>query len=100
MSNGSNEILDEIVEGSGLALAVLDENGREIAASNNNSICSLLYPSDEYGPECARFCGKALSMSEQAGKTVEYHCHVGLYCRAKALKQDKKRLVAIMGRTF
>ena len=100
MKNTSENILDKIAEESGFAAVVLDDQGREIGSSNNNSICSILYHSHEFAPKCAEFCGEALKRSEGAEDTIEYHCHVGLYCRAKALKHDEKSLVAIVGRAF
>jgi ligand-binding sensor protein len=100
VKNTSENILDKIAEESGFAAVVLDDQGREIGSSNNNSICSILYHSHEFAPKCAEFCGEALKRSERAEDTIEYHCHVGLYCRAKALKHDEKSLVAIVGRAF
>ncbi|MGH9819540.1 MAG: PocR ligand-binding domain-containing protein, partial [Pyrinomonadaceae bacterium] len=100
MENESNNILDEIADASGLAVVVLDEAGSELSASNNNSICSMFYSSAEFGPKCAEFCGKALSRSFEAGETIEYSCHAGLYCKATPLESGEKRLVAILGRIY
>jgi diguanylate cyclase (GGDEF)-like protein len=98
---GSKNLLDGIAETSGLAVVILDEAGRELSASNNNSICSQLYTSVEFGPQCAEFCGKALSRSIEAGQTIEYCCHAGLDCRAATtLKKEGRALVTIIGRTF
>lgn len=100
METRTNNLLDEIAETSGLAVVVLDETGRELSASNNNSICSVLYPSAEFGPKCAEFCGKAFSRSFEARETIEYRCHAGLYCKATPLKNGDQKLVAILGRIF
>jgi len=99
VKNGSKNVVDQIAE-DGLALVILDEAGREISESNNNSVCALLYHSEEFGPQCGEFCGQVLNRSDEAGKTIEYTCHAGLYCNARTLKKDGKRLVAIIGRAF
>ncbi|MFL6468285.1 MAG: diguanylate cyclase [Pyrinomonadaceae bacterium] len=93
-------LLANLADESGVAIVVLDKNGNERAAANNNSICANLYPSSEFGPNCAEFCGRALSRSTEAGGIIEYRCHAGLDCKALALKKGNRDMVAIFGRTF
>ena len=92
--------LESLAEGSGLAIAIVDENSTEITIANNNSMCRALYSSEEFAPHCARFCGRAFEMAAEAGETVGYECHAGLNCLAVPLKTDEKPLVAIVGRAF
>lgn len=92
--------LERLAEDLGVAIVVLDENANEVAAANNNSICAELYSSPEAGQACAQFCGRANSMSAEAGGPVDYECHAGLFCRAISVKQGSKQLVTIIGRTF
>ena len=91
---------DRLAASSGLAIVMVDENSPALAKSNNNSICQVLYNSEEFAPECAKFCGKAFEMATEAGKTVEYKCYAGLNCLAVPVKTQAKQLVAIVGRTF
>jgi diguanylate cyclase (GGDEF)-like protein len=97
-NNGS--LLEELAAESGVAIVVLDKDGNEKAAANNNSICRNLYPSQEFGPRCAEFCGTALARSSKAGGVVEYRCHAGLDCKALAGKKGNREFVTIFGRTF
>ena len=83
-----------------MAVIVVDENSNEVSSANNNSICSQLYSSPDFGPACAEYCGKAYQMATAAGEAVDYECHAGLTCRALPIKQEGKQLVAIVGRTF
>lgn len=94
------EIQDRLAENGGLAIVIADENSPELAASNNNSMCRVLYNSDEFAPECGKFCGTAYERAIEAGETVEYKCYAGLNCLAVPIKNDEKQLVAIVGRTF
>ena len=96
----SKKILDRLANESGLAIVVVDENSREIFASNNNSICRHLNPSGSFSPECSTFCGRALEKAFEAGKAIGFECHAGLKCRAVPIGKPDKRLVAIVGRTF
>jgi diguanylate cyclase (GGDEF)-like protein len=96
----NEKAIEALAAESGVAIVVLDKDGNERAAANNNSICANLYPSAEFGPRCAEFCGKALSMSSQAGGVVEYRCHAGLDCKALASKKGSSQFVTIFGRTF
>jgi diguanylate cyclase (GGDEF)-like protein len=93
-------ILERLAEENGVAVIVVDENSNEVATANNNSICSQLYPSPDFGPACAEYCGKAYQMATAAGEAVDYECHAGLACRALPIKQEGKQFVAIVGRTF
>jgi diguanylate cyclase (GGDEF)-like protein len=96
----SDLILERLAEENGVAVIVVDENSNEVATANNNSICSQLYPSPDFGPACAEYCGKAYQMATAAGEAVDYECHAGLTCRALPIKREGKQLVAIVGRTF
>lgn len=91
------QLLDRLAAESGIAVVVVDENSNEVAAANNNSMCRLLYPSAEFGPFCAEYCGKAYGRATAAGKAIEYECYAGLKCRAAPVG---KQLVAILGRAF
>ncbi len=91
---------DHLAKNNGLAIVVIDEDSPALTKSNNNSICHVLYNSEEFAPECAKFCGKAFEMATEAGKTVEYKCYAGLNCLAVPVKTETKQLVAIVGRTF
>ncbi|MEQ1763048.1 MAG: PocR ligand-binding domain-containing protein, partial [Pyrinomonadaceae bacterium] len=92
--------LESLAEQHGVAVVVVDENSIEVASANNNSICSQLYYSPDFGAACAEYCGKAYAMATAAGDAVDYECHAGLVCRAVPVVQGGKRLVAIVGRTF
>jgi diguanylate cyclase (GGDEF)-like protein len=96
----TENVMEHLAAESGVAIVVLDKQGNEKAAANNNSICQNLYPSAEFGPKCAEFCGKALMRSAEAGGVIEYRCHAGLDCKALALKKGNRELVTIFGRTF
>jgi diguanylate cyclase (GGDEF)-like protein len=83
-----------------VAVVLLDQAGNERSAVNNNSICTKLYHSAEFGPRCAEYCGRAFSAAFDAGSTIGYKCHAGLVCRAVPLRQGPEKLVAISGRAF
>lgn len=100
LENLKREILDPLAEKDGLAIVVVDEKSREVSASNNNSMCRLLYSSADFGPACGEYCGKAFVCATEAGKTINYECHAGLTCNAVPIKYAGKQLVAILGRTF
>ena len=92
---------DRLANDGGLSVVTVDENSTVLAESNNNSICRVLYNSEEFAPSCAKFCGRAFEMAAEAGKTVEYKCYAGLNCLAVPIRQeDDRQLVAIVGRTF
>lgn len=95
-----SSLLERLAAESGVAVVVVDENSAEVAAANNNSICSLLYPSPDFGRACAQYCGRAFSAAAEAGGPIEYECHAGLFCRAVPVAERDKKFVAILGRTF
>ena len=96
----NEKLLDRLAAESGVAIAVLDAAGSEVSLSNNNSICRALYPSAEFGPRCAEFCGKAFEVTHSTGEPFDYECHAGLRCRAIPVSEDEYPLVAIIGRAF
>ncbi len=60
---------DELADKSGLAIVLADENSPALSKSNNNSMCEVLYNSEEFAPECDKYCGKAFDWAMEAGKT-------------------------------
>lgn len=92
--------MDYLAEDSGVAVVIVDEASNELSISNNNSMCAALYPSPEFGPKCAEYCGRAFEMVAEAGRTATYQCYAGLDCRAVPIRSGQKQLVAIVGRTF
>lgn len=92
--------LKRLADETGTAIALVDEESRQVAAMNNNSICRHLNPGDGFSPACARFCGLAFRMAVEAGQMIGYECHAGLECRAVAVKTSGRTLTAIIGRTF
>jgi diguanylate cyclase (GGDEF)-like protein len=92
--------LGRIAEESGLAIAIVDAAGSQVAVSNNNSICRNLNPGSKFSPACSQFCGKALEKATEAGTIIGYQCHAGLDCRAIAGGTAEGPFVAIVGRTF
>ncbi len=94
------KFLDRLAEENGVAIVVVDREGNEASVSNNNSMCRSLAASQEFAPECAKFCGRAFDMAAEAGKTVEYDCYAGLSCKAVPVWEGGKPFVAIVGRTF
>lgn len=97
--NEAEKYLEDLAEQNGLAIVLVDETS-EISASNNNSICEILYSSAEFAPHCAMFCGLAFAEATQEGKTISRHCHAGLNYQALPIKAGDRQLVAITGRTF
>lgn len=94
------EFLGRLADESGLAVVIVDENPRDLASANNNSMCRALYASAEFAPECARFCGRAFEMAAEAGKPVDYECHAGLECRVIPVTDGETRRAVITGRAF
>lgn len=92
--------MDDLAEDSGAAVVIVDEASNELSVSNNNSMCAALYPSKEFGPQCAEYCGRAFEMAAEAGKTASYRCYAGLDCRAVPIRTGRKEFVAIVGRAF
>src|SRR5687767_1259706 len=93
------KMLDSVAEENGVAVVVLDDQSVEISASNNNSICRALYPSKEFGPRCAEYCGVAFRETS-GGADFDYECHAGLKCKASRVAEKGKPFVAIVGRAF
>ena len=67
-----DERLRRLADESGLAIAIVDEAGRQVDAVNNNSICRHLNPADEFSPACARFCGRAIEKAFEAGRMIGF----------------------------
>ncbi len=97
-----NEIddLEVYAAKNGVAIIVADGSSHQEVLANNNSVCEVLYNSVEFGPECARFCGKAYDLAINLNKPVTYECHAGLSCKAVPAGGGEKPLVAIVGRIF
>lgn len=91
---------DYLAEESGLAVVVADQESSALSKSNNNSMCEILYSSEEFAPRCAEFCGKAFDRANEAGETFGYQCYAGLNCLAVPFQSQEKPLVAIVGRAF
>ena len=99
-NNSWNEAQDELAQKSGLAVILVDENSPALLKSNNNSMCEILYNSEEFAPECDKYCGKAFDWATEKGGMVEYKCYAGLNCKAIRLETESKPLVVITGRAF
>ncbi len=91
---------DKLTDESGLAIVLTDEDSSALSESNNNSMCRILYNSDEFAPECAKFCGRAFEMATEAGEIVGYKCYANLNCLAIPMRKENKLTVAIVGRAF
>lgn len=94
------KFLTSVADENGVAVVILDRDGREISASNNNSICQILWDSVEFRPECDKFCGKAFENAHNSTEPVDFVCHAGLACKAVPVADRSKEFVAIVGRTF
>lgn len=95
------QLQDELAEESGLAIVIVEgEESAVVSKSNNNSICEHLYPSAEFAPHCAQYCGKTFEHATRARKTVQVKCHADLNLLAVPVVTEEKTLVAIIGRTF
>lgn len=99
-SKNGSEALNALAQRSGLAVAFVGGENRELSVVNNNSICRTLNPTGVFTPDCARFCGKAFEKAFEAGGPVGFVCHAGLDCRAVPVKNAEQPFVAIVGRTF
>jgi diguanylate cyclase (GGDEF)-like protein len=88
---------DDLAETHGSAIVLTTVAAPELLVSNNNSMCRHLYNSEEFAPECAKFCGKAFEWAKEAGKPVEYKCYAGLNCIAAPVAENA---AAITGRVF
>lgn len=104
MSDAQNtlggETLGRLAEEMGMAIAIVDNDERQVVVSNNNSICRHLNPGNTFSSACAKFCGKALEKSLDAGGMIGFECHAGLDCRAIPSGDPEKPFVVIVGRTF
>lgn len=99
--NKWKNIQNDLADKSGTAIVVVDKNSTALYEANNNSICKILYSSDEFSSECDKFCGKAYQIANQAGKIVEYECYAGLNCRVVPIQKDNEvKFAAIVGRAF
>lgn len=94
------DLQNDLADRSGLAIILADEDSFALAESNNNSMCEMLYNSEEFAPECEKFCGKAFERASQAAETIGYKCYAGLNCLAVPLAKDGRQAVAIVGRAF
>jgi diguanylate cyclase (GGDEF)-like protein len=94
------KLLERLAEENGLAAIIADGKDAPVDGANNNSMCRILYRSEEFAPRCDAFCGKAFEWATEAGKPVGYECHAGLDCLAVPVKGKKKDFVVIVGRTF
>ncbi len=94
------EMQDKLANESGVSVVTVDENSSVLTESNDNSICQVLYNSEEFASSCAKYCGRAFNMATEAKKTVKYKCYAGLNCLAVPIKKENKQIVAIIGRTF
>ncbi len=94
------EMQDKLANESGVSVVTVDENSAVLTESNDNSICQVLYNSEEFAPSCAKYCGRAFNMATEAKKTVEYKCYAGLNCLAVPITKENRQIVAIVGRTF
>jgi len=95
-----NSVLDRLADDSGLAIAVVDASSSEIFTTNNNSICKTLNPTGHFAGACADFCGTVFEECAGHGGRSVFTCHAGLECRAVALRNNERPVVAIVGRTF
>lgn len=93
-------LLERFADESGLAIVVVDENASVVSESNNNSMCRVLYNSENFAPLCSEFCGKAFEWASKSDAPIEYECYAGLKCSAVEIESNEKPLVAIVGRTF
>lgn len=96
------KIQNKLAEESGLAVVLVEDIGLSaIAESNNNSICEVLTKSEDFSAKCEQFCGRVFNNAVKENKALKYKCHAGLECIAVPVEDsNKKKLVAITGRTF
>lgn len=98
--NKQTQLQDDLAEESGLAIVVVNESA-PISVSNNNSICEVLFSSEEFGSECAKFCGKAFSEGKDKDEVVSVRCYAGIHYQIVPLKnKENKQFVSIVGRSF
>lgn len=94
------KFIERVAAEENVSIAICDREGRTLLSAHNNSICRKLLSSQEFAPECARFCGQAFEMAKASGGHTEYECHAGLFCRAAIVAERGAEFVAIVGRTF
>lgn len=96
------QIQDKLADKKGLAIVLKEDEGlSDIHSSNNNSICRHLTSSEEFAPQCKKFCGEVYTKAIRENKALRYKCHAGLECVAVPVIDSKgKKLVAISGRAF
>ena len=56
--NKNERVLEALASESGVAIVVLDKQGNERAAANNNSICQNLYPSADLVRDARSFAAR------------------------------------------
>ncbi len=100
VAHKNKELLAAIARESGIAVVLVDRDGREVAGENNSSICRSLMASPALSLRCAADCGKAFERVHASGEAIEYECHAGLMCRAVPSDTADRQLVAIVGRVF
>lgn len=92
---------DALAAESGVAVVIVDRAISAVYQANNNSMCRLLYSSEQFAPECDKYCGAVFQMVERAGDSADYQCYAGLECRAVPIKKEGDvEFVSIVGRTF
>ena len=99
-NNTPVNLLDELAEQNGLAIVIVDESA-PVSISNNNSICEMLFSSEEFSSKCRMFCGKAFEQAKDAKEPISVKCHAGINYQTFPLSTvDNKPLAAIIGRAF
>lgn len=96
----NNSEFGRLADESGMAIALVDADGKELRVFNNNSICESLNPDGILSEKCAQFCGNSLKRSDESEGTLRFVCHAGLECRAFPANVDGSRAAVIVGRTF
>ena len=97
-----NAAIREIAGSEGVAVVVVEDDQMGIVAeANDNSICRILTESDEFAPDCRRYCGQVFNRAVRSPKPLKFRCHAGLDCIAVPVKvAGHTPLVAITGRAF
>ena len=93
-------VLERIAKKNGIAVVVVDEEGKQSPAVNDNSICAVLNPDGVLVGRCARDCGRALQRASDENATISYTCHAGLLCRAAKFDAKGRPAAVIVGRAF
>ncbi len=66
--NNWQTVEDKLADGSSLPIVIADENSPALSKSNNNSVCQILYNSEDFAPEWTNYCEKAFKPSNETGK--------------------------------